>query len=406
MQPSRRQSESGFALLIVFVMAAAIAVMLYQEMPRVGFEGQRAKEELLIDRGLQYKQAIKLFARTLGRYPATIEQLENTNNIRFLRHRFKDPMTGKDDWRIIHAGPGGMLIDSLTMKAPGLKDANGKDIGTTPGSPLRSSTTSVSMTFGSASEGPTDSDAASDEQTPALDLRARRWASDTGPHSSAPAPGSDLPTSAESAQGDRPPEPAANSDTAQPEQSGQKPGQQAENQDQPPLPGQPPNPDQAQAGQPAQPQPGQPAISGGMVTGQVGQQPIFSVQPGQPTNPGQNPAIAGIWRGLTGASPLPPTGGADASAGAGSGGLQQAGGLQALGGPMIPASGAAALGCRPIGTPGIAGVASRSKSGSIRSYNNHDKYREWEFVCPDEKDRALMNTPFSGAPMNLGNKTR
>ena len=56
-----KTGERGFALLIVFLMAAAIALMLYQQMPRVAFESERDKEELLIDRGEQYKRAIQLY---------------------------------------------------------------------------------------------------------------------------------------------------------------------------------------------------------------------------------------------------------------------------------------------------------------------------------------------------------
>jgi hypothetical protein len=46
-----RNSQSGFALLFVYAMAAAIAIMLFMEVPRVAFESQRDKEQLLIDRG-------------------------------------------------------------------------------------------------------------------------------------------------------------------------------------------------------------------------------------------------------------------------------------------------------------------------------------------------------------------
>ena len=42
-----------------------------------------------------------------------MDELENTNNIRFLRRRYVDPMTGKADWRILHAGPGGVITDSI-----------------------------------------------------------------------------------------------------------------------------------------------------------------------------------------------------------------------------------------------------------------------------------------------------
>jgi len=105
--------ESGFALLFIFAMAATVAIMLYMELPRVAFEAQRDKEQLLIDRGEQYSRAVTLFVRKFNRFPADLDALQNTQNLRFLRRKYIDPMTGKDDWRIIHAGPGGVFTDSL-----------------------------------------------------------------------------------------------------------------------------------------------------------------------------------------------------------------------------------------------------------------------------------------------------
>ncbi|HBY61483.1 MAG TPA: type II secretion system protein, partial [Solibacterales bacterium] len=95
----RQEGERGFALLLVFAMAAAVAILLYSELPRAMFESQRAKEQLLVERGEQYQRAIGLFVKKFQRYPAALKDLEETNNIRFLRKRFKDPMTGKDEWR-------------------------------------------------------------------------------------------------------------------------------------------------------------------------------------------------------------------------------------------------------------------------------------------------------------------
>src|SRR6266852_5542852 len=112
--------ERGFAMLLVFVMAAAVAIMLYNELPRVAFEAQRNKEELLIQRGEQYSRAIQLYVRKFKKYPATIEDLEQTNQIRFLRKRYNDPMTGKSEWRVVHVGPGGVFTDSLVHKPPSL----------------------------------------------------------------------------------------------------------------------------------------------------------------------------------------------------------------------------------------------------------------------------------------------
>jgi hypothetical protein len=64
-----RNPESGYALLFVYMMAASLAIMLYMEIPRVAFEAQRDKEQLLIDRGEQYKRAIQLYVRKYNRFP-------------------------------------------------------------------------------------------------------------------------------------------------------------------------------------------------------------------------------------------------------------------------------------------------------------------------------------------------
>src|ERR1700683_172032 len=104
----RRRDESGFAMLLVFVLAAGIAITLFIEVPRIAFESQRAREQMTIDRALQYQRAIQLFYRKYHLYPQTLDDLETTRNIRFLRHRYLDPLTGKD-FRLLHVGPAGQL---------------------------------------------------------------------------------------------------------------------------------------------------------------------------------------------------------------------------------------------------------------------------------------------------------
>src|SRR5579872_3765786 len=126
-QRRRREDEGGFAVLMIFVLAAAIGISLYMEMPRVTFESQRQRELLTVMRGHEYERAIQLYYRKLGRYPTKLEDLENTNNIRFLRAKYKDPLTGKDDWRLVHVGPGGMLTDSLVQKAQNPLGGDSKD---------------------------------------------------------------------------------------------------------------------------------------------------------------------------------------------------------------------------------------------------------------------------------------
>ena len=86
---STRENQRGFALMLVFLMASIVAIMLYMELPRAAMQAQRDKEEMLIDRGEQYKRAIQLFVNKARRYPAQIKDLENFNNQRFLRQRYE-----------------------------------------------------------------------------------------------------------------------------------------------------------------------------------------------------------------------------------------------------------------------------------------------------------------------------
>lgn len=118
----RKGEQGGYALLLVLLMAAFIAINLYMEAPRVAFQAQRQKEQMLMERGEQYKRAIGLFLRTnKSRWPNSIDELENFNNRRSLRKRYIDPMTGKDEWRLIHI-VNGVLTDSVTNKKQDTQD--------------------------------------------------------------------------------------------------------------------------------------------------------------------------------------------------------------------------------------------------------------------------------------------
>jgi type II secretory pathway pseudopilin PulG len=98
------QQEEGYVLLGVVFFVALILLSLAIAAPKVAASIQRDRELELIHRGEQYKRAIKLYYKKFGSYPGTMEQLEKSNNIRFLRKRYTDPLTGKDDWKLIHIG--------------------------------------------------------------------------------------------------------------------------------------------------------------------------------------------------------------------------------------------------------------------------------------------------------------
>jgi type II secretory pathway pseudopilin PulG len=96
--------EDGFLLLAVIFMVALVLLSLAVAAPRIAASIQRDREIELVHRGEQYKRAIRLYYKKFGNYPTSIDQLESTNNLRFLRKRYLDPLTGKDDWRVIPLG--------------------------------------------------------------------------------------------------------------------------------------------------------------------------------------------------------------------------------------------------------------------------------------------------------------
>jgi len=97
--PPHRQRGYVLLVLLLFVALLSIASLAFVE--RIEQQVKRDREEELIHRGVQYSRAIRRFIKAFGRYPASIEELESTNNIRFLRKRYKDPITGRE-FRILH----------------------------------------------------------------------------------------------------------------------------------------------------------------------------------------------------------------------------------------------------------------------------------------------------------------
>ncbi len=392
--------EKGFALLFVFLMAAIVALYLYAQLPRVAFESERDKEQLLIDRGEQYKRAIQLYVIAVKKYPQKIEDLENTNEKRYLRQRYIDPMTGKDEWRIIHVNAAGVLTDSLVQKPPDA-NANGQAGATGASGSLGTSTAATFASPTGNAPGVNGATGATGPPDPNdVNAAVRRRPSDlvgqayTAPANADPndpstwAPISLTPAGANGASGaptGQPPSGAVGFNAgllgqAMPGQPGQNPGQQpgqpftgqlpGQNPGQPggaaggfPLPGQPGfNPTQNQFKIDANGQlvPIQPTQTGAVINSQTGgvqntpapaQQPAGINAPGM--SPGnsvgaQNAATAAINNMLTNPNPA-----------AGANGLGTAGGTT---------------------QGGIAGVASMYKGTSIKIYGTRQKYQEWEFI--------------------------
>ncbi len=90
------QNQRGYILLVLLLFVALLAIGMLAMVERIDFQIKRDREEELIHRGVQYSRAVRRYFKKFGRYPTRIEELESTNNLRFLRKRYKDPVTGKD----------------------------------------------------------------------------------------------------------------------------------------------------------------------------------------------------------------------------------------------------------------------------------------------------------------------
>ncbi len=99
-----KPSEEGYVLLIAIFFLAILVLSLAVAAPRVAKSIQRDRELETYRRGMQYRRAIQLYYRSFHAYPPNIDALVKTNNIRFLRKRYIDPITGKDDWKPIMFG--------------------------------------------------------------------------------------------------------------------------------------------------------------------------------------------------------------------------------------------------------------------------------------------------------------
>jgi uncharacterized membrane protein YgcG len=378
--------------LLVFLMASVLAIMLYMELPRVAMQSQRDKEETLIDRGEQYKRAIQLFVNKARRYPAEIKDLENFQNQRFLRHRYEDPLTGKEEWRLIHI-QGGMLTDSKVTKPSG---PGGKDEAKNPNGFVGEQVGlggSQNQGQGGGASMARDRRRSSEGANSTMPGQGPAGIDPTGGQNQLPGQGPDngqLPLPGTSSTGipGQPPYPPGVSVPGQPGYPGQ-----------PAYPGMP--------GVPGSPSPAQPGTSAGSSStsvggggGFVGGGGSFVGSGSQPTNPG-NPGQT-----MPGAGPgsnYPPQQGPNGTPQ----GFPQPG--TTTGQPNAAADMIRNILTtpRPGGMPtgnmggqtfggGIAGVASTAEGEGVKVYNERTLYQEWEFIFDPSKQKQIPNPNATG----------
>ncbi len=91
-------------MLLVLMLAVAVMTIAFLEVAQ-NYRRMilRDREVEMIHRGVQYERAIRRYYRkNNSTYPTSIEQLENSNKVRYLRKRYKDPMSPDGQWKPVH----------------------------------------------------------------------------------------------------------------------------------------------------------------------------------------------------------------------------------------------------------------------------------------------------------------
>jgi type II secretory pathway pseudopilin PulG len=104
--------DSGYMLLFLMIAVAVLTIMMLGVARNYRRGLIRDREVEMMHRGDQYSRAIKRYYKKNGTYPISIEQLEKANNIRYLRKRYKDPMSPDGAWKLVH-------LTDITLKAGG-----------------------------------------------------------------------------------------------------------------------------------------------------------------------------------------------------------------------------------------------------------------------------------------------
>jgi len=99
-----QNSSRGYILLTLMLFFTVLAIAALAVLPQIAQQIQRDREEEMIHRGVQYTRAVQRYYKKFGRYPTRVEELESSNNLRFLRKRYKDPMSNEKDFKFLRLG--------------------------------------------------------------------------------------------------------------------------------------------------------------------------------------------------------------------------------------------------------------------------------------------------------------
>ncbi len=91
-------------MLIAIFLMALVVISLAIAAPQVAKSIQRDRDLETYHRGMQYRRAVQLYYRKFKAYPPNVDALVETNNVRFLRKKYLDPITNKADWKPVLFG--------------------------------------------------------------------------------------------------------------------------------------------------------------------------------------------------------------------------------------------------------------------------------------------------------------
>ncbi len=134
----RLQAARGYALLAIFLALSILTISLAVAVPAIKTSIQRERENESIYRARQYVTAIRRYYHKFGAYPPDLAHLKETNNMRFLRREWKDPLTPDGKWRFLHYGDMLQQDNKNPLNGPqngiGGSGLGGPGIGGNPGS--------------------------------------------------------------------------------------------------------------------------------------------------------------------------------------------------------------------------------------------------------------------------------
>jgi type II secretory pathway pseudopilin PulG len=151
--------EDGFLLVAMIVATFLVLLALSIAAPRIATQLKRDRELETQHRAKQYVRAIRMYYKKFNSYPASMDALKKSNNQRFLRQEYVDPMTGEKDWKLIRVGQNKTKVKGFFGEdLPGLPGGLGAAAGMSSGSsgissgsgPAFGSSPNSGMTGGSA----------------------------------------------------------------------------------------------------------------------------------------------------------------------------------------------------------------------------------------------------------------